>query len=48
MDLEDAPTDTAVLKELIHVETKKGLSVMQKQLNRLTEKRNRTGPKKLA
>jgi hypothetical protein len=29
MDLEDAATATAGLKELIHVETKKGLSAMQ-------------------
>jgi hypothetical protein len=45
MALEDAATDTAGLKELIHVETKKGISAMQKQLNRLTEKSNRMGPK---
>jgi hypothetical protein len=45
MDLEDAATDTVGLKELIHVKTKKGLSSMQTQINRLTEKSNRTGPK---
>jgi hypothetical protein len=43
MDLEDAATDAAGLKEIIHVETKKSLSSMQQQLNRLTEKSNRTG-----
>jgi hypothetical protein len=48
MDLEHAATDTAGLKELIHVETKKGFSSMQTQINRLTEKKQPYGSKKLA